>query len=44
MESLFFENINKIDKPQARLKRKRRPNCQYQKLRDSTTGPADIKA
>ena len=43
-KSLFFEKINKIDKPQARLKRKRRPNCQYQKLRDSTTGPADIKA
>ena len=42
-ESLFFEKINKIDKPQARLKRKR-PNCQYQKLRDTTTGPADIKA
>ena len=37
-KSWFFENVNKIDKPLARLTRKRRETTQINKIRNEKGG------
>ena len=45
-KSWFFEKINKIDKPLARLIKKKREKTQISRIRNEkgeiTTGPAEI--
>ena len=46
-KSLFFETINKIDKPLARLIKKKREKTQISRIRnekgEATTDPAEIQ-